>query len=331
MGASYEPPFRLTDSIVGRIVEIGALTGRASALDALPPNPRLRRENRIRTIHSSLAIENNTLSLDQVTAVLEGKRVLAPAKDILEVQNAFEAYEALDQMDPASIDDLLQAHKLMMQGLTADAGRFRSGNVGVFSGDKLIHPGTPARYVAETVGQLFEWLSCTSTHPLVRSCVFHYEFEFIHPFSDGNGRMGRLWHSLILQQWNPLFAWLPIESLVYENQQPYYDSLAKADAQGESTAFIEFMLEMVQEALQKMLNDEQINEQIYEQINPRLSALLALIARNPRITYAKAAEALEVSYATARRDFDALQEQGLVRREGSRKTGTWRIVDTASS
>lgn len=327
MDATYEPPLTLTDAIVNSVAEISDLAGRATALNS-SPSPRLRRENRIRTIHSSLAIENNTLTLDQVTAVLDGKRVLAPPKDIREVQNAYEAYEALAGLDPTSIDDLLEAHRLMTAGLVKDAGRFRSGNVGVFNGDKLIHPGTPAHYVPEVMAQLFGWLRTSPRHPLVKSCAFHYEFEFIHPFSDGNGRMGRLWHSLILQRWQPLFAWLPIEPFVQEHQRAYYDALARSDAAGEGTAFVEFMLGVIAETLREAIDEQGLreNEQVNEQVNARQRKLLEALRANPRLTYVQAADQLGTSYATARRDFARLRELGLVRREGSDKAGLWHVL-----
>lgn len=288
------------------------------------PSPRLRRENRIRTIHSSLAIKNNTLTLDQVTAVLDGKRVLAPPMDIREVQNAYEAYKALSSLDPTSIDNLLRAHGFMMDGLVKDAGRFRNGNVGVFDDDQLVHPGTPAHYVPEVIAQLFDWLRTSSQHPLVKSCTSHYELEFIHPFSDGNDRMGRLWNSLILREWHPLFAWLPVESLVQERQGQYYEALARADAVGEGTFFVEFMLATIAEALREAISDQAKPEN--EQVNLRQRQLLEALRANPHLAYAQAAELIGASYATARRDLARLRELGLVRREGSDKARAWRVA-----
>ena len=247
---AYTPLFTLTNRMMSSIVEIGQLVGQVSAFDKLSPSPQLRRISRLKSIHSSLAIEANTLTIDQVTAVLHGKRVLAPPKDIHEVQNAYEAYETLSQMDPYSLSDLLRSHKFMMSGLIRDAGCFRSGNVGVFDGERLIHAGTPARYVPEVMQDLFDWIKHTDLHPLIASCVFHYEFEFIHPFSDGNGRTGRLWHSLLLQNWQKVFAWLPIESLVAQHQQEYYKALGDAGSSGgDSAAFVEFMLDMIEKTL----------------------------------------------------------------------------------
>ncbi|MDO4796711.1 MAG: Fic family protein, partial [Coriobacteriales bacterium] len=248
---AYMPPYTTTDKMVNSIAEIGRLLGVFTARESLSSSPRLRRINRIKSIHSSLAIENNTLSLDEVTAVLDGKRVLAPPKDIHEAQNAYEAYEHLSELDPYSIDDLLRAHGFMMAGLIKDAGRFRTGNVGVFAGSALIHAGTPARYVPEVIADLFSWLRETQAHPLISSSVFHFEFEYIHPFSDGNGRTGRLWQSLLLQRWEPLFAWLPVESLVAARQQEYYDALGRSQQEADATEFVEFMLQVIEETLRE--------------------------------------------------------------------------------
>ena len=250
-GDRYEPPFCITEKITNLMIEIGELVGQISAQSNFSADLTLRRENRIRAIHSSLAIEQNSLSLEQVSDVINGKRVLAPPQDIREVQNAYEAYEHLSQLDPYSVDDLLEAHRFMMNGLVREAGCFRTFGVGVFSGDKLIHAGTPPKYVPDLIRQLFDWTRDSSLHPLVKSCVFHYEFEFLHPFADGNGRVGRLWHSLILQRWKPFFAWLPIETLIYAQQDGYYQALNDSNPNGESTIFIEFMLTVIRDTLRE--------------------------------------------------------------------------------
>ncbi len=245
----------MTEEITNLIIETAELAGKLTASEDLSKNPVLRRENRIKTIHSSLAIENNILTLEQVSAVINGKRVLAPPRDIREVQNAYDVYEKLAELDPYSMDDLLLAHSIMMQDLVKNAGKFRSGQVGVYDGDRLIHAGSPARLVPQLMDELFMWLKSSKLHPLVKSCIFHYEFEFIHPFEDGNGRTGRLWQSLILQKWQPFFAWLPVETLVHEKQSGYYDAIAKADKEGESTIFVEFMLQIILDALSE-INEE---------------------------------------------------------------------------
>lgn len=246
---SYKPPFHITDKMINLISEISEQVGRISLQKDQHINPHLRRENRIRTIHSSLAIEHNTLTLEQVTAIIDGKRVLGNPNEVREVQNAYEAYEMMIQFDPASIEDLLTAHRVMMGGLMKENGCFRSGGVGVFDGDVLIHMAPPAEFVPEQIRQLFEWYQRSSMHPLIKSAVFHYEFEFIHPFADGNGRIGRMWHSLLLGQWKEVFFWLPIEELIKSRQQEYYDSLAQADKDADSAVFAELMLEIIRDTL----------------------------------------------------------------------------------
>lgn len=332
MGEKYEPPFIVNDAIINSIIDIGQMVGRVLAQESLSANPRLRRENRIRTIQSSLAIENNTLTIEQVTAVLNGKRVLAPPKDIREVQNAYEAYEALSDMDPYSMEDLLQAHLFMMKGLTEESGRFRSKNVGVYDGERLVHAGTPAHYVAEVMQDLFSWLRTSPMHPLVKSCVFHYEFEFIHPFQDGNGRMGRLWHSLILQKWEPAFAWLPVESMVGEHQQEYYDALAAADAASDSTIFVEFMLRMISDTFEEVIEEQRdvgTNVGINVGVNPKATdaRIMAAMRDNPSITMASLADKLCVSKRQIERVAASLKKAGRIKRIGASKNGRWEVFD----
>lgn len=246
-------PFQLADDILSLVVEIAEVVGHLSAhLEERVPTPQLRRENRIRTIYSSLAIENNSLSLEQVTAVIEGKRVLGAPREVQEVKNAIDAYDLMLELNPYSEEDLLRAHKLMLAELVHENGRYRGGNVGVFRGDKCEHMAPPAANVPGLMRDLLAWAERTSVHALISSCVFHYEFEFIHPFSDGNGRMGRMWQTLLLMRWNPLFAWLPVESVVKEHQQAYYDAIAQSDALGESTPFVRFMLRTLLTALLEM-------------------------------------------------------------------------------
>jgi Fic family protein len=218
--------------ITNLVIEIAELTGAMTVSEQLSKNPKLRRENRVKSIHSSLAIEQNSLSIDQVSDVIDGKRVLGPPQDIREVKNAYEAYEIMTKLDPYSVKDLLKAHMIMMAGLVKEAGMFRSKGVGVYAGDQLIHAGTPANYVPDLIGQLFDWLKKSKLHPLVKSCIFHYEFEFIHPFADGNGRTGRLWHTLLLAKWKEFFLWLPIESVIRERQDGYYKALNASNTAG---------------------------------------------------------------------------------------------------
>ena len=243
------PPFEITERMLTDAAEISELVGRLST-GKLSTSPILRRTNRIRSIQGSLAIEQNTLSIEQVTAVLNGRRVIAPPKDIAEVLNAYRVYETMDELDPYSIDSLLAAHGGMMHGLIEEAGLFRSGSVGVADNKgNILHMGTLPRYVPEATEKLLLWVRDSELPMVIKSCVFHYEFELIHPFTDGNGRMGRLWHTVLLTAWNPLFAWLPVESIIHDRQQEYYDSINASNMAGESTVFIEFMLSAIKSAL----------------------------------------------------------------------------------
>ena len=330
---SYSPPFRMTDEITGLVIEIGELVGAVSVDAGLSPDPRLRRETRIRTIYSSLAIEQNTLSLDQVTDVIDGKRVLGPPKDIREVKNAYEAYERMELFDPCSMDDLLAVHRLMMQDLVSEAGRFRAGNVGVFREGQLIHAGTPAAYVPEVMAQLFAWLRESGLHPLIKSCVFHYEFEFIHPFADGNGRTGRFWQSLILQRWKPIFAWLPVETLIRERQEEYYAALNAANSQGESTACVAFMLSVIRNALEELRQNQRLHvvnngaENVVDQREQNRRSLLAIVKQRPKSSAREIALLMNLSPRQIQRIMADLQADGKLIRHGSPRNGFWEAAD----
>ncbi|MFR1862823.1 MAG: Fic family protein [Dialister invisus] len=265
--SDYKPPFHMTDKMISLIAEISEQVGRITVLQEGTIGPHLRRENRIRTIHSSLAIEHNSLSLEQVTAILDGKRVLGNPNEIKEVQNAYDAYELMLRLNPASVDDLLKAHKLMMNGLVSENGKFRFGGVGVFDGEVLIHMAPPAEFVPEHIHNLFAWYQQSELHPLIKSAVFHYEFEFIHPFADGNGRMGRMWHSLLLGKWKDLFFWLPIEELIQSRQKEYYDALGAADKQADSAGFVELMLEIIRDSLTEVTVVDRSTNQHGDQVN----------------------------------------------------------------
>ena len=255
-----QPPFEINERIMADVIEIAELPGRVNVTDKISMNPTLRRTNRIQTIYSSLAIEQNTLDIEQVTAVLSGKRVIASPKDIAEVQNAYEIYDNMDKLNPYSIDDLLKAHSVMERGLLNEAGEFRSRPVGVADSEgNILHFGTLPQYVPNLIQELLEWTEKSEIHLLIKSCVFHYEFELIHPFADGNGRMGRLWHTLLLSKWNPIFAWLPIESIIHDNQSEYYNAINISNNNGKSTVFIEFMLSVIKQALQESINDKPKN------------------------------------------------------------------------
>ena len=264
--SSYKPPYTLTPAILRFAAEISEAIGRYTVLADGQLTPRLRRENRIRTIQASLAIENNTLTLEQVTAVIDGKPVIGHPREIQEVRNAFAAYEAMEGWEPYSRKDLLAAHELLMAGLVDDAGVFRTGGVGIFRGKQLVHMAPPADRVQHLMDDLLNWLKHTDEHPLVAGCVFHYEFVFIHPFTDGNGRMGRLWQTLILRQWKPLLAYLPVETVIRERQNDYYQELAKADKRADSTSFVQFMLEALLDVIKETVSTDQASDHVTDQV-----------------------------------------------------------------
>ena len=311
-----KPPFEITNSMIGQVAEIAELVGQLTAFSTLSTSPTLRRANRIRTIHGSLAIEQNTLSLEQVTAVLNGKHVFAPPKDIAEVKNAFEIYERLEELDPYSVEDLLTAHGIMTRGLIEESGVFRTRPVGVVDSEgRVLHLGTLPQYVPELVMELLEWVKTSQVHMLIRSCVFHYELELIHPFADGNGRVGRLWHTLLLSKWNPAFAWLPVESIIHDRQQAYYEAINASNNAGESTVFIEFMLSAIHAALVEAVaaSDETSNKKM-DKAAYRWSKIQAFLQTHDYIMNADVRALCGVSAATANRILAGLvSEQALIK------------------
>ena len=311
-----KPPFEITNSMIGQVAEIAELVGQLTAFSTLSTSPTLRRANRIRTIHGSLAIEQNTLSLEQVTAVLNGKHVFAPPKDIAEVKNAFEIYERLEELDPYSVEDLLTAHGIMTRGLIEESGVFRTRPVGVVDSEgRVLHLGTLPQYVPELVMELLEWVKTSQVHMLIRSCVFHYELELIHPFADGNGRVGRLWHTLLLSKWNPAFAWLPVESIIHDRQQAYYEAINASNNAGESTVFIEFMLSAIHAALVEAVaaSDETSNKKM-DKAAYRWSKIQAFLQTHDYIMNADVRALCGVSAATANRILAGLvSEKALIK------------------
>lgn len=312
----YEPSFERTDVIDALCMEIAELVGMLSPQTPLSTSPTLRRELRIQTIYSSLLIEGNKLDERAVSAIIDGKRVLGDRRDILEVENARAAYDLSPELDPHSLADLLRVHRVMMGGLVPDAGRFRSGNVGVFNGDTLIHAGTPAAYVPEVMGGLFEWLRTTRMHPLLASCVFHFEFEFCHPFSDGNGRAGRLWQTLLLSRWRSVLAWLPVESAIRMRQAEYYEALARSGATGLCESFVEFMLEAIREAILPYARPESVAD-------AERARALAFLSDNSRSTVTQLSQYLGRSKRSAERIVAQLKEEGVLERQGSPRAGLW--------
>ena len=311
------PPFEVTGEMLGEVIAISELAAKAAMADMKSPDPMLRRTNRIRSIQSSLAIEQNTLTVEQVTAVLAGKRVIAPPKDIEEVRNAFEIYEHMDQLNPYSVDSLLFAHGVLTRGLVEESGVFRSRPVGVADKDgNVLHFGTLPDYVPESVEKLLRWTETSPVPMLIKSCVFHYELELIHPFADGNGRIGRLWHTLLLSQWKPVFAWLPVESMIHNHQEQYYAAINKSNAAGESTVFISFMLAMIREALEEAVSSVHTEGTKTER---RRKAIEAFLRRREYIQSQDVQKLFGVSPATASRILGGFCKDGLLQkfRKGS--------------
>ena len=326
---TYIPPFTITDAITNLVIEIAELTGAMTVSEQLSKNPKLRRDNRIKSIHSSLAIEQNTLTEEQVSDVIDGKRVLGPPQYIREVKNAYEAYEIMSKLNPYSVKDLLKAHKIMMEGLVKENGAFRTKGVGVYAGEQLIHAGTPANYVPDLIGQLFDWLKKSKLHPLVKGCIFHYEFEFIHPFQDGNGRLGRLWHTLILSKWKEFFAWLPIETLIQKKQQKYYEAINLSNNIGKSTPFVTFILEIIKETLEELQKSDLkmtdiLTDKMTDKELQRLKIMEVYFEKNNYIDNSEAQKILNVSDSTARRFLNKLVKGGILEAIGEKKGRKYR-------
>lgn len=308
-----KPPFEITMSMLEQVAEIAELVGRISVSSTLSTNPMLRRTNRIRSVYSSLAIEQNTLSLEQVTAVLNGKRVLAPPKDIAEVKNAYEIYEMMDSLDPYSVEDLLNAHAVMTRGLTEESGCFRTGSVGVVDQNgNILHFGALPDYAPGLTKELLDWVKNCEIHMLIKSCVFHYELELIHPFADGNGRMGRLWHTMLLTRWKPVFAWLPVESMIHDRQEQYYAAINQSNFDGESTAFIEFMLTAIRDTLAEAVQVSGASGMGEDEM--RWLRIERFLKKNGSIANADVREMFGVSSATANRILSRLADDGRIKK-----------------
>ena len=340
---SYTPPFALTSKSVNLIAEISAKIERYAIRMEQPDALMLRKANRIKTIHSSLAIEGNALTENEVADILDGKQVVAPIKQIQEVKNAIRTYELYPNLNPFDIKDLLKAHSVMMEALIDNPGNFRKSGVGVFGDTGLVHLAPPAERVPYLMSDLFEWLKKSDDHLLVRSSVFHYELEFIHPFMDGNGRMGRLWQSLILGRLHPLFEHLPIENMVYANQQRYYDAITASSMQGQSGPFIEFMLGEILATLNRYSNTAQAALPIVDEnsidkqfgimfgteygikfgINEK--QLLLLLCANPSFTAQELASRTGFTLRGVEKQMKRLKDAGVISRQGSRKSGLWII------
>jgi Fic family protein len=303
------------------------------------PSPHLRKKSQIKTIHSSLAIEHNSLSLKQVTDIIDGKRVLGAPDEIQEVKNAIEAYRLMPELDAFKEKDLLKAHGLMMKDLVKQAGHYRQEGVGVFDGNgNCLHMAPPADRVPQLMGDLFHWVKTTKEHPLIYSCVFHYEFEFIHPFIDGNGRMGRFWQTMLLSRWKGIFAWLPVETIVKEHQQEYYNVIAKCDAAGNSTAFVEFMLKCLLDTMENYEDDEnevpnKVQDKVQDKMQdkfPEVSQstwdVLAIIRIHTQKTANDICAQMKLRERQVYKHISVLKSLGLIVRVGSNKTGYWKIT-----
>lgn len=348
----YIPPFTISSTAIKMIAEISAQMERFAIRLEQSDGLRLRKANRIKTIHSSLAIEGNELSEGQVADIIEGKSVVAPLRQIQEVKNAIATYDMYNSLNPFNVKDLLRAHGTMMMALADDAGKFRRGNVGVFSETGLVHMAPPAERVPQLIDDLFEWLTKADDHLLIRSCVFHYEFEFIHPFSDGNGRTGRLWQSLILGRLNPLFAHLPVENMVYSNQEAYYDAISASTAKADSGPFIDFMLGEILKTLkahqgteQQDYNpnesplDKQFGISFGKEFGVKFGAkfgdnekrLLLSLNSNPGMTAQDLADSIGITKRAVEKQIKKLRELNVLTRQGSAKNGLWVINRNATN
>lgn len=324
----YQPPFEITSKIIGLISKISEKIGEINSLQNSPHQIKLRKANRIKTIHSSLAIENNSLSIEQITAIIDGKRVLGNPNEIKEVKNSIQAYDLLLSLNPYNEKDLLKAHELMMQDLVDRNGKYRTDGVGIFDGEKVVHLAPPADRVPELMFDLFEWLKTSDVHPLIKSCVFHYEFEFIHPFQDGNGRMGRLWQTVILKDWKEVFAWLPVETLIKENQKEYYNALGVSDSAADSTKFIEFMLTLILNTIEEIIvTENKVTQKVAQKVTVNQQKILDVIKNKPFITQEELASIVGIARKNIISNMKKLQENGLIKRIGADKNGYWQVEE----
>jgi len=321
---NYSPIYEITPRITNLVYQIAQDLERIDIIREQVLTPYLRRENRIKTIRSSLYIEANSLSLEQVADVVDGKPVIGPIHDIQEVKNAIEAYNQLLDCNPYTVKDLLNEHELMTKDTLNESGVFRSHGVGVFAGNIPIHVAPPAEQVPILVEQLLDWVKNSDLPQIIKSCIFHYEFEFIHPFADGNGRMGRMWQTLLLYQENPIFGWLPVETLIAKRQEEYYTAIQRSTKENNSAVFTEFMLMALAEAVQEFKDNQGV---IGIPLGTRLSnteqAVLKTVKSNPYATYQEIADNISKTSKTVQRALANLKNYGLVTREGSDKTGHW--------
>jgi len=321
---SYKPPYTITSKILNLSTQISEELTKLQFNSSSKTTPMLRKKNRIKTLAGTLEIEGNFLGEEKITAIIEGKRVLATVPELAEVQGAIKAYEKLDEYRYDNIDHLLNAHKLLMNEILTTAGNFRTVNVKVGE-----HIAPQANMVNDLMVQLFNWLESSDEHMLLKSCIFHYEFEFIHPFSDGNGRIGRLWQSVILNRYNPLFSLLPTESIVRDHQDEYYKALEDSTNIGESTPFIEFMLEMILESIKSTLkSDQQSNQKSDQQSNQKSDQkILILMKEDKNITIKELCEIISMSESGVKKVIKKLKDEEKLIRVGSLKSGHWEVKE----
>jgi Fic family protein len=316
-----KPPYQITTKILEQISSISEKVGEINAAYLYKPPTELRKKNRIKTIQSSLQIEGNSLSLDQVTAILDNKKIIAPKKDILEVKNAIKAYENIDSYNPTSLISFCKAHGILMNGLIENAGKIRTKSAGILQGSTVTHIAPPGDVVKSLVKELFDYLKKNKDLLLIKSCVFHYEIEFIHPFMDGNGRIGRLWQTVILRQYSPVFEFLPIESLIKARQVEYYRILGESDNKGDSTGFIEFMLQIINESLEDLLSNQSVNLTSQDRITIFKEKIgKSTFNRQDYLRHFK-----DISTATASRDLKLAVENGILHKTGDKRTTSYKF------
>lgn len=316
-----KPPYDITSTVLKLISSISIKLGEINAYYLHKQTPQLRKQNKIRTIHATLGIEGNALTQEQISAILDNKRVVGPPKDVQEVLNAIAVYDIVEKLNPYSSKSFLFAHNLMMQGLVKEAGKYRKQSVGIAKGKKITHLAPPHENVPHLMEELFDYIKLEEESILIKSCVFHYEMEFIHPFADGNGRMGRLWQSLILMQEFPVFQFLHVETLIKENQREYYKALSKSDKSGKSSAFLEFMLSTINKALGELLT---LNGQIFDGVR-RLEYFIQLNKSDfTRKEYMNVFK--NISSSTASRDLQKGTEQKILKKMGEKNKTVYRII-----
>ena len=323
--SSYKPLYTITSKILKSVSEISELISDIKHIDKTYSTLTLRKKNRIRSITGTLQIEGNSFDEAKVTNVINGKTVLGTVREIEEVKGAVKAYDNLDKYSYKKEKDLLLAHRLLMQNILENAGTYRSSNVGVGGKDGVTHVAPPPNMVPQLMGDIFNWLKSSDEHALITSCVFHYEFEFIHPFSDGNGRIGRLWQTLILASFKDLFAYIPIESMVRNNQEKYYEALEDAGAVGESTPFIEFMLEIIAKSLKDYIQES--SKSNYKSNQKSNQKIISLIKKNSLITIKELCEKTKLSESGVKKVIKKLKDENLLMRVGALKGGHWEVVE----